>query len=728
MKKILILIIIVMFFLISNSNAIVCCEQSNGNYCVEKDNKEECTGLDDGYKAWTGRNCAQVENCKKGCCVEGDEGSCFSDSEKVKCLKNNGKWFDKSCSSVALCAKGCCFIGTNTWFITQGQCLMKANQKGLSPVFETDAKDDNDCQEKLDEKLDIKTMGCCISEDGGCNYQEKGTCSNFVKVYCMDIKNCGCKSGFSCEGKRDVYEISSCGDERIVKKCDGVKKVCGLVRSNDNNAVFLEKGYYKWKIELGEENLPGAVGSVEGIDCVNIGCEVGKEFLHDGNLNLYENIDQIIKIDKDMLGGVDYRKNGESWCINPESKEAGTRYYKYRCGEGKIISEGCSVTRYKEGICKENRENDFTEADCVDSVPDYWTRGKAMDNPGGIISPPAFKFYDTSKSWSDGVSLKDTCGYCEASSKILERLIGEGCTSSKCNALGDCDFNTAGFSGKGCVYGALAAEAMWLTMGSIFTIGSGEGLALGEGGIADPGVFANTGWGGFWDTGLFGDVGKKIGQKAIDKELLTNTNAIDSYVKADSYLEKGQAINGLYTDSSGNVLKGIYYKNPQSVTDAAIFIEKNEANAKAIDSIIGNLGNHRLGTIISPKEIVKKTAEGILVNEAIETYSEWKNKEDQSSQGQPSVLEDSSTFVQGDESNVVDQNLEGNILSREPIYDMYVKENEKGEVLEEKLVRKGTAPPEDWKLDNPDVKGGGLTQEDIDKSNYYSSIPIYNPK
>src|SRR3989344_3385983 len=236
MKKILFLIfaivlIFAMVFLVNSVNAIVCCEKLKGsaNYCVDKINGVDIQNVDkcdtsNGFKAYQGKNCARVDNCKVGCCSYDNDGSCFNDKIRVACEKNKGLWSADNCENVDICKEGCCFLNTNTFFSSEGECRIKAGKIGVSFSFDSESgfKDDSDCQEKLDEMLGIQVMGSCVSSEG-CSYVNKESCNGDFRKdeYCMDVKSYGCEIGYKCvNGKKDVYKVSSCGDEKIQEECE----------------------------------------------------------------------------------------------------------------------------------------------------------------------------------------------------------------------------------------------------------------------------------------------------------------------------------------------------------------------------------------------------------------------------------------------------------------------------------------------------------------------------
>ncbi|MBI4009880.1 MAG: hypothetical protein HY361_01635 [Candidatus Aenigmarchaeota archaeon] len=514
-----------------------------------------------------------------------------------------------------ICQEGCCFIGSNTFFSSNGECRIKSRDMGLPYDFDTDFENDAECQAELDTRLGRETEGCCVSPDGVCSYGGQSDCSggDFRRgEACLDIQACGCEIGFAClNEKKDVYEVSSCGDERVVEECNGLTTKCGLVRSGaDSSSVTLNRrGSYQWEIGLGDQHIPGATGNIEGVACVPVGCVEGQQFVLDNDqINLFNveegNVQQIITISREMLGNIRERKNGESWCISPnEPNEPGSRHFIYRCVEGKILPEPCDPSRLEEGVCRETREREFSEARCVNSD---WTKEEALDHPERISYPPSVQFYQGIDLGNP--SVENSCGYCNSKEDWWNPL--DQCKQNMCTALGDCGFDEEGFGIGGCVKGAVIAEALWLTAGSIAAIGEGEGITVGSK------SFANTGWQGFFDTGPLGDLGKTLAQKNIEKNLAENPNLLIDDSIANTLLEKNEMV---LSGKDGT----LWYKN----SDGAL----NEYHIIPDKLKLKDFGNYKAGRVykvIAESKLIqaKKIAEGAIIAKTLaDFYTEQSN-------------------------------------------------------------------------------------------------------
>ena len=409
MRNILIFSIFVLFLLVINiedAEAVACCEKLKGSsdYCTNVENINLCD-TSGGFKSYQGQNCERVSSCQLGSCIYDGGGSCFNDQNRIMCEKNGGSWDARSSNEISICQEGCCFIGSNTFFSSEGECRVRSRDSGLPYDFDNRLNNDAECQAELDNRLGRETKGCCVVPDGLCSYGLQTECidGDFrTGTACLDVNICKCENGYAClGGKKDVYETSSCGDEKIIEECNGITNKCGLVKSGtDKSSITLEKrGFYQWEIGLGDEHVPGATSDIKGVSCVPVSCVNGKQFiLDDYQISLLnideENTQQIITINREMLGEINERKNGESWCIGPQNSDSpGSRHYVYRCVEGKVVPEACALSRNEEGVCAESRENSVSEARCVDND---WTKEEALNDPDDVLHPPAVQFYQGS--------------------------------------------------------------------------------------------------------------------------------------------------------------------------------------------------------------------------------------------------------------------------------------------------------------------------------------------
>ncbi|MBU4308510.1 MAG: hypothetical protein KJ566_01825 [Nanoarchaeota archaeon] len=397
-KRILKFVIIFIFLiLILFVNAESCCEKTiNNQYCVEA-SQEECSG----NVAYEERACRYTTFCRRGTCINLDEGSCSRDTEKALCLSKSGaSWDERDRDEIAVCQKGCAIFGTKTAFVTEIQAKELAMDYGISYDFREDLNNERECTSLVISK----DVGACVERK---DYETD--CKNYVLREECSGENFEFYSGLLCTA--DELEGVDCAPNSKETMCyeEGTstkvyfKDTCGnranvydasMFLGNKNGNPKEQKEYWTYIKEpscivdssgnCGDCDYIG--GSVCGEAttpnpkygnsvCQSMSCEYhGKTYEHGeswcadspgtyphlpmklvynpANLDLTQKeIDNIAKVREEL-------ENTDKYNI------PGSRYYKLVCWDGEVKPYECMD--YRQEICVEEEiVSGFTHAECV---------------------------------------------------------------------------------------------------------------------------------------------------------------------------------------------------------------------------------------------------------------------------------------------------------------------------------------------------------------------------
>jgi hypothetical protein len=164
----------------------VCCEKNkNGAYCVN-DLPENC---DPSYST-TPTSCDATSFCKLGCCYDSQEGTCAENTPRKVCEMKNGTFSEDAKCNIPQCRKGCCVLGDEASLTTLVRCKKLASYYGLNVDFRPDIQNELDCI-TIAKAAD---KGACVFEKDfvkTCKFTTREECkkitgsdSNFYKDYC----------------------------------------------------------------------------------------------------------------------------------------------------------------------------------------------------------------------------------------------------------------------------------------------------------------------------------------------------------------------------------------------------------------------------------------------------------------------------------------------------------------------------------------------------------------
>jgi hypothetical protein len=301
--------------------------------------------------------CANTADCKRGCCVDPEEGLCTPNSIVTKCKEGEFYENSKNCD-IAKCQKGCCVLGKEAEFVTEERCELLSSRRGFEK--EWSSMTEPECISFMASQKE----GACILK-GRCGRETEKEClSNGGEFYSgylcshqeLSEYNCTKQVYINCfEGKDEIYWFDSCGNRENIYDADkdfswnngrilSKENSCGAGESNINSRTC---GNCNRALSSICSETRGAETSV--IDG-NFVCKSLKCVEEDGTV----------------------RENGESWCaydgyIGDGKDTVGSRHWKYRCDNGEIISDGCAD--YRGEICTQyDIEEDgktFSIAECV---------------------------------------------------------------------------------------------------------------------------------------------------------------------------------------------------------------------------------------------------------------------------------------------------------------------------------------------------------------------------
>jgi hypothetical protein len=358
MKKIfLILIGILMMGTFVSAGTSYCCEKLTSGAWCQNEEKNLC---DMNYRV-TPTSCEATSYCKRGICVDSEEGTCMENSPQKVCEENEGVWYDNELDEVPQCNLGCCLIGDQAAFVTKTRCKRLSALYGLQTNFREDINGEVQCIAAATSD----SKGACVFEkeyERTCLMITQRECSemggNETKFYsgrlCSDEKlntNCGPSKKTTCvEGKDQVYFVDTCGnlanvydaskinDKEYWANLKDVSEVCGYGSPNTGSASCGNCDYY-----LGS-TCKEYKRSEDGLSAPTYGDNI----CHDLDCK-WENQNY---------------KHGETWCADNDADKnlPGSRYFRLVCYNGEVSVEPCAD--FRQEICIEDEVNGFKTAAC----------------------------------------------------------------------------------------------------------------------------------------------------------------------------------------------------------------------------------------------------------------------------------------------------------------------------------------------------------------------------
>jgi hypothetical protein len=376
MKK-LSLLLIIGILLIGTIAATTCCEKTKqGAWCQNVDSDSQCdkTSINPAtqqtFRA-VASFCEATSYCKPGTCINGQEGTCMSNTPQIVCEANGGTWDSRTKSELPQCQLGCCLIGEQAAFSTQVACSRMSALYGLSISYVAGINSELDC-----------LASASPSSKGACTYTKDyvKTCAMETKKECQDRAknsaysnvtfnngllctagtlgtNCIKTANTQCDDKDDVRFVDSCGN--LANTYDSSRTdtdywtyiedtaKCGDGKGNKDSATCGDCDYLSGS--MCQKRDAGQSVAAGGYVCKNLDC---KGYSGQG-----------------FDGKIKYPKHGETWCATDSRtsnvNSPGGTYFRMICYNGEVTNYECESTRQQ--ICAEtvvDTETGFKTANC----------------------------------------------------------------------------------------------------------------------------------------------------------------------------------------------------------------------------------------------------------------------------------------------------------------------------------------------------------------------------
>jgi len=290
--------------------------------------------------------CQDTAQCQIGTCIDPDEGTCSLKSTKGACEQSGGKWNSDPNGNIAECKKGCCVLGENVQFTTETRC------NKLSTVFGT-RNQSGDNFRQVGNELECLALapnlaassGACVFEDKSCKFSTlqdcavlSGTFSSGVLCSASELETiCKKQDHVDClDGKDEIYWFDSCGNRENIYSAN-------KDASFNNGKVLTKEQSCNVNSSNADSQTCGNCNYLLGSKCSEV--KAGGTKVNDGNF-----ICSDLSCDSSKETGGVKKENGESWCaydsyIGDGKDTVGSRHWKRVCIDGKVQVEPCADFR-----------------------------------------------------------------------------------------------------------------------------------------------------------------------------------------------------------------------------------------------------------------------------------------------------------------------------------------------------------------------------------------------
>ncbi|MCX6748185.1 MAG: hypothetical protein NT076_01125 [Candidatus Pacearchaeota archaeon] len=363
-------------------------------------------------------NCDNLASCKLGCCYNGNQGICSSNSLKLSC-SSPSLWQEKPSCDILDCRRGCCILGEKAEFVTEKGCQYLSQYYGLQFNFRSNLNQEACIRLSQVRGACLTSAGCKIVTEAEC-FRLTGLTSNFYNnSLCTNPSlNTGCQktSQTRCvDGKDEVYFVDSCGNlaniydasklnnadywNRIYNKTESCGKNLANINSDCGNCDYSRGS--KCSVETGTAK------------CQDLSCKDAPWVV--------DNLGKIIKTKT--------RANGEAWCVydgsvGNETDIVGSRHWRYGCVDRNVLIEPCDD--FRQEVCGKIVDNktfettqDSEQVRCEDN---RWR--ECLKVTAEVYAPGT----------SDDVKKAKTL-FAE-----LEKVDARNNIRKKCSEIGQCDY------------------------------------------------------------------------------------------------------------------------------------------------------------------------------------------------------------------------------------------------------------------------------------------------
>ncbi len=342
---------------------------------------------------------SKVAECKKGICFDRTEGTCQRNAPKKLCEDKKGVW--SADPNVQQCKPGCCILGEEAVLTTDARCAKMSSWLGMQKDYKPNINTFIECSAYSNTRQE---GACLLSEDfatgkHGCKFVKKEECTKLKGEFyggflCShpDLNTtCIRQKASSCvEGKEEVYWFDSCGNRENIYDSNRERSW--------NNGKVLTKNE---SCALGAGSNPfanqGTCGNCDYLTGSKCGNRTDTQKMMDSS---QKNVCRDLSC-KDESGKK--RKHGETWCayqgnIGEDDDRGvdtvGSRHFRRVCFEGEVRLEPCAD--YRNEICIEE-----PKAGAAGCIPNLWQnciKANNEDNVGRADSCKEYSDYCFMKS------------------------------------------------------------------------------------------------------------------------------------------------------------------------------------------------------------------------------------------------------------------------------------------------------------------------------------------
>ena len=384
------LVSILFLGMVSSQEQSICCEKNlDGAWCQNEESIDNC---DSTYKtASTHCDSTGEDFCKRGTCIDGEEGICSPNTPRSVCETKGGYWENKPIEEISQCRAGCCFLGESTSFITQTRCTTLSAYYGLETNFRGDIQNLIQCIASSNPSA----KGACVIEQDyvrDCEFTTKENC-NAKKITTatddglLDNLFGGEETSGGDIISVDFHENYLCSAESLGAICGPSKKPNVKTRCENGKVYFVDtcdqlaniydaskvddKDYWTYlkdpEESCGYNSLNGNANSKTCGNCDYSDGSVCQSF-REGD-NVAPRYGDYVCGDLSCEYEGETYQHGESWCVTNtkeglEENLPGTEHYKLDCHDGEVTYEECSRGESRNKICLSSEVNEFRTAQC----------------------------------------------------------------------------------------------------------------------------------------------------------------------------------------------------------------------------------------------------------------------------------------------------------------------------------------------------------------------------
>lgn len=392
MKRSVLLILMLGLFLVASSLvSAVCCEKAkSGDWCQDVSSSDSCVLTGD--LRWNSASCDRTTYCSLGTCVNVNTGTCSPNTEMTVCEKEGGQWDQRDINEIEMCKNGCCVLGEQVAFVTKTECSRLSTKYAVDSIFKSDVTTESSCYD-LSQPAEV---GACVFDEDytkNCKMISKESClaqdgqfNRGLLCTAPGLSDCAKTGKTTCKNEK-VYFLDSCGNLANVYD--------SRMFSSSNNGWTQEMNDYWTKIQDAKCSIK-TNGADSCGNCDYLGGTTCSSYKTGMIKPDYGN--NVCKSLSCEYKGETY-EHGESWCatgsglnpginVNPKTgyitgsertklvnnydklNLPGTEYMKLQCWDGEVIKYPCDPFRTE--VCKEASIGEFDNFSIAQCMVNNW--------------------------------------------------------------------------------------------------------------------------------------------------------------------------------------------------------------------------------------------------------------------------------------------------------------------------------------------------------------------